>query len=404
MQYTTIVDHSEDGLQIILDKAQAFDRESVLDGILQRRYTTYDIEQMVTIVMEYHARLRREINGLVKFSQTFNHQFATDNNTCFDTAERLFRKIRSSVSGTKKIYKKFCKTIRTRYYENDGEVKKMSVFTHSILTSGCFSPDMFGESSFPKVVKLLCDELESFFKDLEQIILVCMAVTKEEQRIRENSKYLNDLYTSQSNLCKESQRTVVAYLKSSGNLPLIDPMTKHKMNHTFQAFLQEAFHRFDCGQFRMHVLNEELTSGLNDGLDKDEALFWPDRHELVPQIRLVINYFDELNPQGRKDHTTGKYKIRGEVLSRLVRWCCLEGSKFEAPFVDNYFHKHYQGEFLPVNSGAVNAAKNKFTRQGGDPEYEDFVKRVEALVAKYSTQKAVQVPLASKYSSSITGF
>ena len=262
---------------------------------------------------------------------------------------------------------------------------------------------MFGEGSFPDVVSHLCDELESFFIDLRKIIVMCMAVTREERLIRGNSKYLKDLYVSQSILVKKSQREIITCLKDSGAVLTIDPMTKQKNSHTFQAFLQEAFHRFDRGQFRMHVLNEELTRGLNDGLDKDEALYWSDRHELVPQIRLVINHFDELTPRGRKDHATGKCKISGEVMSRFVRWCCLEGGNFEAPFVDNYFRNHYQGEFLPVRSGTVNAAKNKITRQGGDPEYEDFVKRVEALVAKYSTQKAVQVPFSSNYSSSITG-
>lgn len=396
MQYTTIVEHSDDGLNLIYNKAVAFDRESVLEGILVRKYDVYDIEQMIADVQEFHAKLKREINSVVKFAGTFNKQFATDNNKCFEIAERLFRKIRSSVSGTKKIYRKFCKTMRKKYPGIDGNIKA-SVFTHSVLASGSFNRDLFGEEAYPKVVKTLCNELESFFSDLAQIIMICKEVSDEEQRILNNPNNLTDLYQSDCNLTRGMHQGVVSMMKDNNVMPSLDPMTKHKKNHSLQVFLRETFHKFNRKEFTMHIVNEELENGRKNGLDDDEALYWADHHEIVPQIRLVIKHFDELEPKGRKDNKSGKYKISGVIMARLIKWCYLEGSKFEAPFVNGYFKKHYKGNYEPIKANTVNNAKCKFTKKGLDPGYAEFEQQVEALLKKYENKQENRLSVVANF-------
>ncbi len=396
MQYTTIVEHSEEGLNLIYKRALLFNRENVLYGILERHYDVYDIEQMITDVQEYHAKLKREINALAKFSMTFNRQFATDNNECFDLAERLFRKIRSSVSATKKVYKKFCKTIRKKFPGIDG-TKKLSAFTHSFLSCGINYRDLFGEESFPKVVKILCDELESFYNDLVLIISICKEVNAEEMRIKDNPKRLVDLYKSDSSKVRDAQQAVVAFIKSNNATTTLDPMTKHKKTHSLQSFLRETFHKFNRKEFTMHIVNEEVEKGRREGLNDDEALYWADHHEVVPQIRLVIEHFDELDPKGRYDSKSGKYKLSGESLARLIRWCYLEGSKFESTFVEKYFAKHYKGEFQLIRANTVNTAKNKFTRVGGDSGYEEFQRKIEALLQKYEGKQTKELSLVANF-------
>ncbi|MCF2660246.1 hypothetical protein JQM83_13780 [Parabacteroides distasonis] len=383
MKYKTCVDHNLEGLELILEKAQSFDRESVLQGILDRHYTIYQVEQMITFVQEYHAKLKRECNSLVEFAKTFNHQFATDNNKCFETAERLFWKIRSSVSGTKKIYKKFCKIIRTRF-PGIHNAKKPSVFTHSILTRGSFNRDLFGEDSFPKVVTTLCDELEDFFMDLVQITLVCRNVTIQEIEIRKNPKRLEELYTEDYCQMSISNQILIKTLQESKTVLQLDPMTKSKKTRSYQAFLQEAFHQYSRQQFQQHYLVEKLESGHNGGLDDDEALYWPNHHDRVPDIRKVIAHFDELNPKGSKDSKSGRYKIKGEVMARFVNWCRVEVNL--KAFIEKYFKKHYQGEFIPLGTTSVIEAKNKLAKKSKDPGEAEFKEQVEALIEKYKNE------------------
>lgn len=386
MQYSTIVEHSEEGLQMIFEAASNFERESILDGILLRKYTAFDIEQMIATVTEAHSRLMREANALAHFAMSFNRQFATDNNKCFDVAEKMFRKIRSSVSGSKKIYKSFCKTMRQRF-PGVLQNKKASVFTHSILATGVFTRDLFGEESFPKVVKELCDSIESFFADLIQIIRVCMQVSEEEKKIKDDPKMLEMIYNSDCAVLREQQRGIVSSMLANRMQFPIDPMTKQKKTHSLQAFLRESYHKFSRSELIMHTTNEAIEKGHNDGLDATESTLWPDRHDLVPQIRIIINHFDELNPKGQFDKQSGKYKINGEIMARLVKWCYLEGTHKEKLFVESYFPTHYNGIYQAIKANTVNSAKNKFTRQGNDPGYDEFVKNIEALLAKYELKE-----------------
>lgn len=382
MKYETIVEQNEQGLMLICEKAMEFDRESVLEGISVRRYKEYEMAQLKVTVQEYHAKLLREINAVAHFAKKFNRQFATDNNRCFDTAARLFRKIRSSVSGTKRIYKSFCKTIRTRYPGTDGK-QRLSVFTHSTLNRGYYTLDIYGEESYPKVVRELCDELESFFADLVTAILICRQVIRDEQAIRSNPKLLLEIYNEDSQVVRTLNQQVMALMREQKIAPTPDQMTQHKKSaHSLQAFLKETFHRYTREEFKQHKLNEELERGSQDGLEPDEAIYWANRHDLVPRVRLVIAHFDELEPRGNRDRQSGRYKIKGDVMARLVRWCGLEGSGFEKSFVEGYFRRHYTGELIPVNANTVNTAKNKFAKSA-DPGYEEFTLRVEELCRRY---------------------
>lgn len=396
MQHITIVEHSEEGLQQILTAAEIFSRERVLDGILCRKYDVYDIEQMKTDVLEYHAKMNREINSLKKFSKEFNRQFATDNNKCFKTAEKIFRKIRCTVSAAKKIYKSFCQCIHDKYKESGGS-KKVSVFTHSVIARRTYNRDLFGEESFPQVVREYSDELESFFYDLVEIIVICMNVTKEEQQIKDDPKRLYKLYNDDGDTIKREERQTLEMMKKDKYVPSVDPMSKYKKAHSFQAFLRDAFHNYDRSTFRTHKILEEIEEGNNDGLDDEESILWKDHHDMVPKVRLIIQHFDELEPKGRFDKKEGKYKLDSKVLARFVKWCMLEGSNLEATFIDGYFKKHYQGEYLMINANSVNTAKNNFTKQGGDPGYADFNDSVEGLLKKYEKNDAKIIPLAANY-------
>ena len=108
MLYSTIVDKNDDGLRMIIDAAEKFEEGKYLNAIYKCQLDREDIRGITEYVKERKARLSIEYQELDKFSKSFNKEYATNNNKCFDSAEKLFIKIRSTISGSKTIYKKFC--------------------------------------------------------------------------------------------------------------------------------------------------------------------------------------------------------------------------------------------------------------------------------------------------------
>jgi hypothetical protein len=378
MKYHSIVEQSEEGLTLICKKAEEFERDSILPAIQDKRFNEYDIEQLIIDVEEYHAKLKREILSVNNFARTFNSQYATDNNLCFETAERLFRKIRSTLCGTKKIYRKFCLRV------NRKTPKDASIFSHSAIACGNYSFDLYGEDSYPECVKKLCDEMEAFFEDLIMIIRFCQRVIREEEMIRNNPRELKQIYIDDCNHTRRQQEMYIRMLREDKNCePTKDPMDFNgSENLSFQNFLKSAFHKYNRNQFVLHVVSDELKKGRMHGLDREESMLWADNHDIVPKVRIVLEHFDELDPQGSMDRNRGVRKINSKVMVRLMKWCGLENSGHEKNFIEGYFVEHYHGMYLPVKMPAVNTAKRNLTVHG-DPEYEHFESLVNELLRKY---------------------
>ena len=94
MRYNTIVEKDETNILKLISAAEQFSEERFLEGIKIKRYDVYDIKQTTIWVQEHQQMLNREYRALIKFSESFISNYATDNNKCFDTAYRLFNKIR----------------------------------------------------------------------------------------------------------------------------------------------------------------------------------------------------------------------------------------------------------------------------------------------------------------------
>lgn len=381
MKYTTIVEKSEENLQMICEKASDFEREAILDGIISRRFKLYDVEQITIHIKEYRAKMQREFVALRNFGTTFNRRFTTPNNKCFETAKILFWKIRSCLHETKRLFLKFCKRSQgqSRYEVN----YKASVFSHNILCNKGYMPDLFGEESFPEAVSQLCCEMEAFFNELTDCIKLCINILNQENDTRNDPVLLLQIYNADADVARSSQRATVAQI-TEGKLKLaIDSMTKQKKNtKSMQAFLTETFHRFDVSEFYMHILYTDIEKGLNNGLDETEALLWKDHPELVPAIRLIIAHFDELEPQGQFITTSQKYKINGPFLAYFMDWCLITGTGNESAFVENYFNKHYHGECLTLKANSVNSAKNHSCKNHRELQAE-LNQKIEQLLAKY---------------------
>ena len=381
MQYDTNIEKSDDGLFMVLEKAQKFNSDNILTAIIECRKTPQEVLLILEEMKEYHARLNIEYRKLTPFFNKYNEQYATDDKERVDLAYKLFYKIRSSISQTKRIYKQFCKTDRKNYFAPNGTVYRPSAFDKSFLSAGAIRRDLFGVETFPECVRRLCEEMESFFIDLIKAICLCRNMLNEERDTKSNYKRCLQLYERGGSEVCESARAILN--ATSGNSPVIpnDPLQEERRKgKTLQEFITQGYHAYGTSSFRIHAISRHLEKGRSNGLTKAEVAIWGiERKEWVEQTRWLISNFDRLNPCGQKDKLNALY-VYFFMQNRKTN-----PNVSEQAFLA-YFNEQYTksgGRYKTVSS--INAAKNNCLRKRTKSQLtqEAFDRMVDELLEQY---------------------
>ena len=114
MLYSTIVQRDEEGFDMIYKAAIEFEELNAMEAIVACKFDLKKVEQTLNLVRMYQARLNIESMDLVEFSENFIEQYATDHNECFRIAEKLIRRIGTTITGSMKIFRKFCPVVRRK--------------------------------------------------------------------------------------------------------------------------------------------------------------------------------------------------------------------------------------------------------------------------------------------------
>lgn len=381
---------------MILNAAEKFEQGRYLHAIYSCNLKKEDILATTAFVKEYRAKLSQEHFALAKFSITFNQEYATANNNCFELAENLFNRIRSTISGSKKIYKRFCRTVRkqTPYVHT----KCPSVFKRSELVNQYLTGQLFGLDSYDQCVSLLYQELEGFFIELVNCLALCRLMITDERNIRNTPERCMKIYQDcYDQMVSNSEMMVRAF--RANNMKLDDEIYERRMNSTsLQDFICSGFHKFAPAQFQKYVVASELAKGTNNGLtDSEVKLFGADSIERVKKIRIVIEHFDEIEIDAHK----GKHKDKHSAycVASFMQWCGIgNGDKKEKMFVEEYFNQTYEGKFPPIGVSSVNTAKNKIvTETVKDFDNDEFHDKIEEIVKRSAKKERAEMKLAVSF-------
>ncbi len=385
MRYNTIVDKDEQGLLMILRAAEKFDEDRFLEGIHQRCYTTEDIQQTIDQVRAYQARLDTEARALVYFSHTFLQQYATDNNKCFETAHALFNRIRSTISASRKVFKRTCPIIRR---QQPRQAERPSVFLRSVLARGECPQDMFGLLSYEESVQTLYSELQAFFTTIITTLGLCRYMIRTEQAIREDGDRCAQIYRDCERKVMGGVRELTKFFSASKVMPESELAERKAKARSMKDFYRENYHKWDTGQFRMSVAIEVLSKGHNDGLTDLEAMLWPDDHAKALRVREVVARFDEL------DHVEGqKDKLSSGTLVSFLKWCAVDADK-EKKLYEEYFCKEYRGRYQTLRWNGVSQERKNRKELGVSDESmaEDFERSVAALTGDDDAGRLMKMP------------
>lgn len=367
MRYSTIVDKSDEGLVEIISAVEQFEEDRFLAGLQVRRHTMYDIQQASLMVREYQQKMNREVLALSRFSETFIQEYATDNNECFETAQMLFNRIRSTISASRRVFRKTCPIVRKTVGE------RPSIFKRSVLSYAQCQRDLFGVNTYDDAIRLLYEDLQTFFATIIGTLMMCRQMIRAEQAVRQDEGQCLAIWKD----CRDKALTGVKELAQEVGMAIVpdNELTKRRREaKSLSKFAKDNYHRYNTTEFRLSVIIDAVRQARNDGLTDDEARLWPDNHAKALKVREVIDRIARISgAEGQKG------KLNGTMLVEFIKWCDVPRA-MEKNLYETYFCSTYKGELKVLSWNTISKVRKEHEQMNisDEEERESFEKRLAA--------------------------
>ena len=371
MRFSTIVEKDDKALVEIIAALEQFEQDRFIAGIQARHYTKYDIEQALDMVVSYQSRVNVEARSLVRFSETFIQQFATDNNTCFNEAQRYFNRIRSTLCALKKVFQKT--TPRSMAQLPKG-VQQPTVFERSALSYGACVIDLWGMASYDDVVQQLYHQLETLLTTATTILELCHQMIENEATIRQDTQQLRNIYHESCEQLMGSVREFAVFLGTVKQLPETELNKRRKNARSMDDFLKKEYHKVEKKVFKQYVWLEAVRQGHNDGLTEEETYLFHDNHEHVRQVRWAIEHFDEFGVEGQQG------KLDSTMLVYFLKWCGVGQTKEKRLY--QYFCDTYRSGYGLLVWSAVSKQRKELrdsgiTDRGAAASFQQMIEKLQ---------------------------
>ena len=360
MGYTTKIYDPKEGLETIGKAIGKFDDQHFLYALNYKNWDETEIELMARQVCEFRFKLEQEHIRLIEFAKTFNKEFVTDNNKCFNTGLKLIRKLRCGVSGVKRIYQKFCpRPPKHRFYYNAINTKKQSAFDYSNLSIGSFQLSLFPLDSdiYPSCVRGLYNELGKFFHQLSLSLALCMKVLQDEEKIRKDSQYCYFLFEKFKEKVMADMIDMIMLLPTNAEIfqeehnPAIASLKKYSGT---EAWAPYGFHNFSKKDVKHLVIKEIQEAEKNGNISKEQIALFNNDPERIAKIDNIILHFDDLMPDNFK-----RKKLDAATIAMFMQWCGVTDEKHFITYFNKVYERNPSRQYETVKNGAVNAAKKR---------------------------------------------
>ena len=329
MIHWTYIEKSKEGILQILEVIKNYEKEGdvrFIAGIQSRNFSEYKIQQLICIVRERLNMSRRELLRLSEIALTYNKLWATDDNNCFRDAEKLFRKIRSTLKGTKIIYKKFTPICRKNAPDKDF---RPSVFVKSTLAYAECGRDLYGLDSYPDSVSTLYAEMGAYFTNVIAVLVICHQELAKEAMISNDADLCLQLLNEQCKSIVSDMKDVIGMLSKEA-ASKDELLEKSKKRGSLKTFAQEGFHKYNIAHITRYATSRAVENGAAFGLDDIESLYFVNNPEKGKKAKEIMNDFDIYADKGR-----GK-KMDTTAIAEFVCWTGLGMAKGYSYFVSTY--------------------------------------------------------------------
>ncbi len=354
MIYFTDIEKSKEGILQILEVIKNYEKDGevrFIAGIQSRNFSEYKIQQLICIVRERLNMTRRELLRLSEVALTYNKLWATDDNNCFRDAEKLFRKIRSTLKGTKIIYKRFTPICRKNVPDRDF---RPSIFVKSTLAYAECGRDLYGLESYPDSVSTLYAEMGAYFTNVVAVLLICHQELAKEAMISKDADLCLQLLNEQCKNIVCDMKDVVGMLSKEAASK--DELLKtSKKKGSIKVFAQEGFHKYSIARITRYAASRAIENGAAFGLNDIESIYFVNDPEKGKKAKEIMTCFDIYADKGRGT------KMDTTAIAEFVCWTGLGIAKGY-----KYFTSTYTGSYDLPQKKSVWARFDSYKK--ADPE------------------------------------
>ncbi len=388
MLYSTILQRDQTGFDQIYEAARSFEEEKVLEAIIICKFDTKKLNQTLNLVRIYQLKLINESMDLVEFSQTFIEEYATDHNECFRLTERLIRRIGTTMTGSMKIFRKFCPVVR-RKLDDRGNI--VPTLEYSRLVFKQFSGQLFGPEVYIDIVKTLLHEMATFFYHLVTTMQVCKDMIRKEEEAMGNIDYLKRIFEKS---CNEALKGVRDVFDTFGQVKIVsdEEINEHRKNaRPLTEWIAKEYHAHDKKWMKREAYFHRLQSGNKYGLDETQSILWNRNPAWGCKVFETIPKLDSLNipykhsKKAREQGKLGTFDAREMVY--FIKWSGVSYLSADGKIVIDepkerqfylYTQRQYKGNYLLPSWQAV-CRERKFLYEEHIPMQEMADKFAEHL-------------------------
>lgn len=345
----------------LLTQLDSFEESSLIYALQQKRFSSSEIELLAAEVAEFSLKLTKQEICLKQAAEKFNKQFANKDNKYFDTIRTMLMKVRSGVSETRRIYKKFCPIVRRQHPLG----YTPSAFNHSYISTSSYLPDLFGINTCPDCVQGLYREMKRFFDMMASCLRICKRVLDEEAEIKKNGEYClylfekfkQELFDTIGDLCdiitEDSLETVMKENKAVREWL--------RMGNT-SAYAKEAFHNISITDCKYITIVEQTMSTLQP---LEQKLFGKDVASANRMRQIAMN-MDEFLPENYKK----KYI---PIENSMAFYDMFNKDGIDMKPIIKYLKHNYEGKYMihsytTINSRYGHTDKNELVNNLNDFE------------------------------------
>ena len=363
MLYSTIVQRDETGFNQIYNAAREFEELNALEAIIACKFDKKKIEQTLNLVRIYQLRLNNESMELVAFSENFIEEYATDHNECFRLTEKLVRRIGTTITGSMKIFRKFCPVVRRKL---DGAGNVVPTLDYTRLTFRQFQGQLFGVEVYIELVQTLLHELATFFYHLVTVLKVCKDMIRQEEEVMGDFERLKKIFEKS---CDEVLHGVHDVFDTFGQVKLItdEELDERRKNaRPMKEWLAKDYHAHDKKWLKREGYIYRLASGRQYGLDEKASVLWAKNPEWGRKVCDLIPKLDSLNISFKKSKKAKDQGKKGTYDARemayLVKWSGVSSMSDDGKTIIDeanekqfyfYLQEHYEGEYILPSWQAV---------------------------------------------------
>ena len=362
----------------VLDVMGRFSFSSFLNSVYHKLKSDDEVRRCTQEVRLCTSKMQMEYDRMDRGKLKFLNSIVTKDNHCYDTCHFLANKLRCSIAGSKRIFRKFhqrAKVADNRKRQLMG-IGGQSDYASSLLGIPATS-DVFGLGSYPESVTELFEAMKEFNEQLRNIFVLINEVVVRESEIRSDHEQCYDLLLDFLHECKGYFEGMFDSVEGVGSKNILCPGDIEKMrveNPDDGAFASALYHNTSQGGLRLWILREMYKVRESKGLTEVEQYLWGSDVEKVRRIRLAIENFGSLLPENLRIRSG---KLPAKYAAMFMYWCGITNVKVESMFVD-YFNKMYMkhGKYDVVLYNAINKSKNGIRNMKDDDVYLDFEHRI----------------------------